>query len=210
MTIVARFICVDVEPRESSLIILNLDEVNVLLDARNPRRQSAADHGVLRALRGCSRQGFCFFAVLLTSTAILKLSRCAEGQSHRVAASSSCLCWALQHMCEVVLDVARRCTETAEEDVDAEEDIGLGWLSPLTPAILMQRYPLFALSLRLLGGNCRFLEELLFRLGYCTERHGGFSPLQFLSSLQRLHDSRFLSEIRCSETAEVLHGRYRR
>ena len=184
--LVARTICPDVDSA-SSLIILNLDEVNVLLDARNPRGGPLLT-SILRSLRVCSREGDCFFAVLLTSTAILRL-RDVLTVSHTNWHKVQLPPLGAQHMCEVVLDIARRCTVEAKQDVDAEQDVDFDRLSPMTPASLMRTYPLIAFSLRLLGGNCRFLELLLFRLGYCTHQ-GGFRPLQFLSSLRRLNDSR--------------------
>ena len=203
--LVARTICADVDSA-SSLIVLNLDEVNVLLDVRNPRGGPLLT-SILCSLRVCSREGDCFFAVLLTSTAILRLRdvlKVSQTDWHEFKLPLL----GAQHMCEVVLDIARRCTEKAKQDVDAEQDIDFSWLSHMTPASLMRTYPLFAFSLRLLGGNCRFLELLLFRLGYCADE-GGFRPLQFLSSLRRLDDSRFLSHIR-QLTAAAIHSRYPR
>ena len=203
--LVARTICADVDSA-SSLIILNLDEINVLLDVRNPHGGPLLTR-ILRSLRICSREGDCYFAVILTSTAILRL-RDVLKVSHTDWHEFKLPLLGVQHMCEVVLDIARRCRAAAEQDVNAEQDIDFSWLSHTTPASLMRTYPLFAFVLRLLGGNCRFLELLLFRLGYCNDQ-GGFRPLQFLSSLRRLDDSRFLSDIR-QQTAAAIHSRYPR
>ena len=112
----------------------------------------------------------------------------------------------VQHMCEVVLDIARRCTVAAEQDVDAEQNMDFSWLEDTNPATLMRTYPLFTFVLRLLGGNCRFLSCYCF--GYCSNL-GGFRLFQFLSSLRRLDDSRFLTDIR-QQTAAAIHSRYPR
>ena len=199
------FICGD-EPPASRLIVVNLDEVNLLLAVG----ERGAFHlgKVLRLMRSCTQRGLCFFAVVLTSTAVLKMRdvlEISETNWHEFQLPPL----GVRHMSEVVVDVAMRCRKDAKNDLDwASERFAIEWFDGDNPVDHMQSsHPLFLQLLKLLGGNCRFLEFAVFRMGFCPRR-SQFRPLLFLSALHRLSDSRFISSI-CKQTASDIGDRYR-
>ena len=109
------------------------------------------------------------------------------------------------HVYEIIIDLAKRCQRNVN-DGDGRKKC------PFTDANasadqLLKTYPLFSQLLQLIGGNCRFVEILLFIFGSCPPMNNAFYPTQFISSLSRLNDSTFLGKIRAS-TIDAIVKRY--